>query len=147
MSDIIDRKLGEDVEPYLAEVRRLTTPPRVASVVNQLKADITGFRRRGWIKEQHSIIANWKDRVTRFRDNTDVIKLRIHPYQRVPELVTSETRQAILETAMILREHLGYRRRLGSMKSVVADFSADRVTIAQLDQEWSRVGEAAAAAI
>ena len=49
-------------------------------------------------------------------------KLRIHPYQRVPEVLTSETRQAILETAAVLRKHLHYKKRLMPTKSVVADF-------------------------
>jgi hypothetical protein len=139
----VDQKLAEDVKPYLDEVRKLTTPTRITSVVNQLKADITGFRRRGWIKEKPAIIDGWQDRVTRFRDNSDLIKLRIHPYQRVPDVLTSETRQAILETAAILREHLGYKKRLSPTKGVVAEFFAGRLTVAQLDNEWSRVGQTA----
>jgi hypothetical protein len=144
---IVDKKLAEDVKPYLDEVRKLTTPTRIASVVSQLKADYTDFRRRGWIKEKPAIIDGWQDRVTRFRENSDLIKLRIHPYQRVPDVLTSETRQAILETAAILREHLRYKKRLSPTRGVVAEFFSGRLTVAQLDNKWSRVGQAASEAI
>ena len=125
----------------------MTTPTRVTSVVSELKNDLKDFRRRGWVKEKPTVIDGWQDRVTRFRHNADLIKLRIHPYQRVPEVLTSETRQAILETAAVLREHLHYRKRLMPTKSVVAEFFAGRLTVAELDHEWSRVGRTASEGI
>jgi hypothetical protein len=147
VAEIVDQKLAQDVKPYLDEVRKLTTPTRVTSVVSELKNDLKDFRRRGWVKEKPTVIDGWQDRVTRFRHNADLIKLRIHPYQRVPEVLTSETRQAILETAAVLREHLHYRKRLMPTKSVVAEFFAGRLTVAELDHEWSRVGRTASEGI
>ena len=61
--------------------------------------------------------------------------------------LTSDTRQAIIETAEVLRAHLSYKRRLSPAKGVVAEFFGGRLTVAQLDQEWSRIGEIAAEGI
>jgi hypothetical protein len=147
VAEVVDQKLSEDVKPYLEEVQKLTTPRRVGLIVGQLLSDVTTFRRNGWIKEKQSSIDGWKERVARFRDNADLIKLRIHPYQRVPDVLTSETRQAIIETAEVLRAHLSHKRRLSPTKGVVGKFFAGQLTVAQLDREWSRIGEIAAEGI
>jgi hypothetical protein len=141
IAKIVDQKLDEDVKPYLTEIHKLTTPQHINSMVEELNAEVSRLRNKGLIEETQSIVDVWQDRVMRFRNNIDLIKLRIHPYRRIPQLLTSETRLAILETATALREHLSDKKTLSPTKSVVVDFFAGKLTLEQLDLEWSRIGQ------
>ncbi|MHB1543039.1 MAG: phospholipase D-like domain-containing protein [Gammaproteobacteria bacterium] len=141
---IVDEKLKEDASPYIKGVEQLLTPQRINRVAGRLKIDINNFRKRKWIEEECSIVDSWETRVNDFRKRTDLIQLRIFPYQKVPDVFTIETRQAITETAKFLREHLSSKKIMSPTKGVVAKFfSNPGMTVEELDKEWERVGKCA----
>jgi hypothetical protein len=78
---VANHRLSEEVAPYVSAVRKRTSAKTVDEVVRQLLSEVKAFKRRGWIEENSSIIGTWRDRVMRFRENEDLIKLRIHPYE------------------------------------------------------------------
>jgi hypothetical protein len=147
VASVVDQKLLEDVKPYVAAIRRRTSEGRMLGVTKELRTEVSDLARSGWIKERHDAVDAWRERVDRFRANTDLIILRLHPYQRVPELLSGETRPVVLETVKALRAYLVQRTKLGPTKGIIARFLAGKLTVAQLDKEWTRLALLAAEAV
>jgi hypothetical protein len=105
---------------------------------------VRDLRRRGWIEDPPAIVDGWRDRVTHFRNNKEVLKLRIHPYERVPDVLDAASREAILQMDRVLSGQLELKRKLGGTKNVVARFLKEELSMSELDNELEDLLESAA---
>jgi hypothetical protein len=142
---VVDRKLKADVEPYLNAIRNRTAPARVDKIADRLTVDLREFARKGWVTESPDVVDTWRERVDRFRGNEDILRLRIHPYSRVPDLLEGASRDAILKMQETLSVQLNSKKKLGGTKSVIAGFSAGDLSRSDLDEEFRGLAEEATA--
>lgn len=144
---VVDKKLADESGPYLIEIKRRTDSSKVATLVDQLVRDVKEFSRQRWIAESTDVVESWRKRVKRFRNNTDMIKLRIHPYERVPDVLDGTSRTAVLKVERALTSQLDRKKKLGGTKAVVARFLGGEVTLAELSTEFGRLVETATASL
>lgn len=119
---LVDEKLRYDVEPYIREIRRVTSETNLARERERLEKEVDRFHANGWIYYQQTTVKKWVRRVKRLRKNTELINLRIHPYGRVPSLLDGQSRDAVLRTAKVLSSHLRQRANPRATKRIVEEF-------------------------
>jgi hypothetical protein len=144
---VVDHKLRGDVEPYLNAIRSRTSSARVDKIADRLTADLREFVRKGWVSESPDVVDTWRERVDRFRGNEDILRLRIHPYSRVPDLLGGASRDAILEMQRTLSIQLDSKKKLGGTKAVIARFLAGALSRIDLEEEFQRLAEEATASL
>jgi hypothetical protein len=144
IADVVDRQLAKQIEPYLREIQNLTLDKQIDKMSRELTAQVTGWIKNGWIGEDTAVVESWRDRVMRFRNNKALIGLRIHPYQRVPDLLNSESRRAVLEIVATARAQLLSKKKLFPVKHAAQQFLEAKITREQLDGEWIRLAKDAA---
>jgi hypothetical protein len=144
---LVDRKLSDDVEPYMDAIQKCTTAKKLATILKGLNADVEGLRESKLIKEDHSAVTAWADRVADFRQNRDLIKLRIYPYTRVPEILNTDTRTLVLEAVSVLRAHLDRKKKHMPTKKAIDQFLRGDLTPTQLNDEWEELAEIASKSI
>nr|WP_294527754.1 hypothetical protein [uncultured Rhodopila sp.] len=96
------------------------------------------------IKEDVSVVTSWLARMRAFRKDKELIGRRIYPYTRVPDFLTGESRNAILELADILHLYLEQKKQLRSTKRVAEQFLNGELTADNLDIEWKKLSKKAA---
>jgi hypothetical protein len=141
IAQIVDDKLTQSMLPYIEKVKQSTSDAIVGTVAKKRAAEVTRYAKKHWIKENRNVVSEWSARVRQFRENDELIALRLRPYQRVPELLSGESRAAVLEATRSLRLQINSKRKLFPVKSVLAEFLRGRMTRAQLDEEWKRLGD------
>jgi hypothetical protein len=143
IAKLVDLKLSDDVEPYMAAIRQHTSTQMIAAIVKRLQADVIRFNKSKLIREGTSVVDTWRERVMDFRKDKELVTLRIYPYTRVPDLLSGETRSAVLEVVNILSNQLGRKKKLSPTKGVANQFLCGKLTQAQLDREWVGLAEKA----
>lgn len=147
IAELVDAKLSRDVAPYVTAIRGRTVPPIVRRIARELAADIEEYAGKGWITETPTVVDKWSKRVKRFRENDQALKLRIHPYERVPDVLDSSSRAAVLQMESTLSAQLGSKIKIGGTKGVVDRFLRGELTRAELDSEFQELADDAAASL
>lgn len=144
IAELVDDKLSRDIAPYVTAIAGRTAPPKVRRIARELVADIEEYASKSWITETPAVVDKWTERVKRFRENDQALKLRIHPYERVPDVLDSSSRAAILHMERTLSAQLGSKIKIGGTKGVVDRFLRGELTRAQLDRAFQELADDAA---
>jgi hypothetical protein len=115
----------------------------VAHVAKDLEVEVSDYFDKGWIEESSEVVDMWRTRVSRFRENEAVLKLRIHPYERVPDVLDGGSRSVVLQMRKALLEQLQSKKRVGGIKAIVARFLAGELSRTELDAECVAVASQA----
>jgi hypothetical protein len=149
VAKLADEVLGRQVDAYLDEIDRLTAPRRVRRQSLLLEPEVEEWARNGWIKEDSAVIEAWCNRVEKFRKDRDLLKSRLHPFEKLPEeVLVGESRITVRRTFDLLKEQLmlkplSKRPMAVGTKAVLKKFIADSLTLTELDAELNRLAKAA----
>ncbi len=115
---LVDDVLKNSVQPYIEEIKSITNSENLRGKIQEIKREVDEFKQNGYIKEEYDdIIHAWLDRIKKFRDNEELITLRIHNYEKVPEILDSSTRRLILKTFSQLRNQINMGSQLRGLKA------------------------------
>lgn len=137
------RSSSHDVTPYVQAIGARTTPSTLTRVSAQLARETTEYSRKRLIIQDPAVVQTWRRRVEDFRQNRQLIQLRVLPYTRVPDLLHAEARTDVIEAAKELAGHLALKQAR-SVKRIVADFLDGTMTLNELHDEWNAMKKAAA---
>lgn len=143
VASVVDKRLSEGIEPHLEDLRALTSPIQLARVGRRVAERVRDFSTKGWIEESTTAVDAWRTRVLRFRRNKGLIKLRIHPYQRVPDMLEAASRASVLDMEAVLSTQLGQKKALAGTKSIVSRFLSSDMSRLELKQELEELANRA----
>jgi hypothetical protein len=143
IAKLIDERLKGDIKPYVKAISDGTKTSILDKKCEELRKDAQRFGAEGLVVQNESIVEVWRERVERFRSNTELIHLRIFPYTRVPDLLNAEARKDILKAANILAVQLEQKSKLMQTKKIVSEFLNGQMSIDELYDEWYHLQDAA----
>ncbi len=144
VAKLADDVLDQRVDPYLDEIDKHTKPRRVRRRSRLLKRQVKEWSSNGWIKDDLSVIQSWVERVKKFGKNKDLLKSRLHPFEKLPEeILVGESRATVRRTFDLLREQLMSKPVLKGTKAVLKKFIVNSMTLEDLDKEFDRIAKAA----
>ena len=133
IAEAIDRVLDSNVQCYVDEIAIATGPQALAAIKKKLRSQVRRFRKSGWIKETDEAVDRWEQKVTDLSSKTELISLRVLPYEKLPDILDTANRTMILKLVAHARapEKLGkaprgLKRILGSALNLEAlDWKAE----------------------
>ncbi len=138
--ELVDHVMGQSADPYINAIREKAMPRRLGQAGRSLLAEIRQFNDNGWVKIGNGespdlLVEKWKERVEAFSRDADLIKMRIHPYSKKPDLLDSSKRGEILKAIDDLKYRLGKKRVLSGTRAVANTFLFKKATLADLNKE------------
>jgi hypothetical protein len=133
---LVDKRLSQDVMPYVRAIASGTKAPRLTKISAELRRETHKYNRENLIMQDPSIVTVWRNRIERLRSNKELIRLRVFPYTRVPDLLSAEARKDIIKAAQLLTMQLKHKRKRMQAKKIVSQFLCGDMTFDGLYDEW-----------
>lgn len=137
---LVDERVADTAEGYVNAVAQHLSDERVTKAADELKKEMERFQANGWTKAGPRLVDTWQKRVVRLRTDHALIRLRVHPYEQVPQLLNSETRSAVLQAALSLEQRLAGKATTGTRR-VVKAYLDKSLTLAELDASLAGLAE------
>jgi len=120
IASVIDEVLKKSVEPYIRQIESITDPENLENEVKELGRKVKSFKDKDYIKEEaKDVIDAWLERIKRFRDNKELITLRIHNYEKIPEMIYSANRNLISKTFEQLQSQIEMLSKPKGLKAII----------------------------
>jgi len=117
---LVDKVLEDSVQPYIEEIKNITNPKNLRCKKREIRREVDEFKRNGYIKEKSDdVIPAWSERIKKFSYNKELIILRIHNYEKIPEILDSSNRRLILKTFSQLRNQINMRSQPRGLKAII----------------------------
>jgi len=144
ISQLVEDCVDRTADTYVSAVERHLTDERIQDVSLKLKDEMRQFKRKGWTKGDERLVDGWHRKVARFKSDKGLIKLRVHPYESLPSILTGETRAAVLRAESSLRARLAGKQAAGTRR-LIKRYLNKEVELTELDREFDRLSAEAAA--
>lgn len=141
---LVDERVAATAEDYVEAVAKHLSDKLVDDAAGVLTAEMIRFRDKGWTKAGPRLVETWRKRVVKLRTDRALIRLRVHPYEQVPNLLTAETRTAVLRASTSLEKRLAGKGATATRR-VVKDYLGRSLTLSELDTELAGLTEKASA--
>jgi len=129
ISKFVDNILEKETEPYIKEIKKISTPKNINKIVSELEDDFKEFKDNDYIKEKKDVIKSWKERMKSFRNNSDLIKSCIFKYEKVPDMLSLLNRGIVMSSYKSLKLRLSMKQTKGLKAVIIRAFDNGGIQI------------------
>jgi len=141
IAQLVDRRLDSDVAPYLKGLREVASDPKITQASRALAKQLTALKKRKFVTNAADSITKWEERVRALRQDKTLLSLCLFPYEKVPDLLTTEARDEVLQMRHSLTMRLARKKKLKPVAGVVREFLMRKVSREELDERWATLAD------
>lgn len=127
INTVVEDVLAANIRPLVKIVRRRLESKSLEHVCTQLRREVEVYHRKGWIRENTAAVDSWKEKIQQFRENDELMALRLRPYQAVPDILDADAHRRVRALKRAIEERLEARKVHRGVRRVLADFVAESI--------------------
>jgi hypothetical protein len=126
IADVVDAKLTKEVQPYLDELRSLTSPAKLRQICEQLRKDVDDLSKDGLVEGTGALVMRWRKRIEDLRDNDALLNRIVFNLEALYEPFAELDRRLIMDTYESLKQSVEMKGTRGELKRILAEAFSGR---------------------